>query len=78
MKDIYDIFIPSGNEQESSERLLQKVYRQSQDLLINVGHFYNRKMLYEINKNAIYEHSLIISLISILLFKLNYYKRITA
>ncbi len=74
MKDIYDIFIPSGNEQESSERLLQKVYRQSQDLLINVGHFYNRKMLYEINKNAIYEHSLIISLISILLFKLNYYK----
>lgn len=74
IKEIYDVFIPLKNEQELCKCLLQKVYHQSQNLLISVGHYNNRKMLYEINKYAIFEHCLIISLISILLYKLKYYK----
>ncbi len=74
MKEIYDVFIPLANEQELCKRLLQKVYQQTQDLLLNIGHCYNRKKLSEINKNAVYDHCLTVSLISILLYKLNYYK----
>ena len=74
MKEVYDVFIPLANEQELCTRLLQKICRQAQDLLINIGHFYNRKMLFEINKNAIYDHCLAVSLLSILLFKLDFYK----
>jgi len=74
LKEIYDVFIPLRNEQELCERLLQKVNHQAQDLLISIGHLYNRKRLFETNKNAIYDHCLAISLLSILLYKLNYYK----
>lgn len=74
MREIYDVFIPMDNEQESCRKLLQKLCCQSQDLLINIGHFYNRKELFEINKNAVYDHCLAISLLSILLYKLNIFK----
>jgi len=74
LKEIYDVFIPLTKEQEVCKRLLQKVCQQAQDLLINIGHSYNRKKLFEINRNAVYDHCLMISLLSILLYKLNYYK----
>lgn len=76
IKDIYDIFIPQINEQELCEKILQKACIQSQDLLLGVGHYFNRGKLNKINKNAIYDHCLIISLISILLYKLNICKEV--
>ncbi len=76
LKEIYDIFIPLRNEEELCARLLLKVCRLSQNLMINIGHSYNRKRLFEINKNAIYDHCLAVSLLSILLYKLNYQKEV--
>ncbi|PKM42447.1 MAG: hypothetical protein CVV03_09805 [Firmicutes bacterium HGW-Firmicutes-8] len=75
LKEVYDVFIPSlANEQESCKKLLSKVREHVQGLIINFGHFYNRKELYKINKRAVYDNCLAISLLSILLYKLNYYK----
>jgi hypothetical protein len=74
LKEIYDVFIPLGNKQELYKHLLQKVCQRAQDLMINVGHCYNRKKLFEINKSAVYDHCLAVSLLSILLFKLKYCK----
>lgn len=74
MREVYDVFIATANEKEKCNRLLQKVCQQSQDLLISIGHYYNRKELFVINKNAVYDHCLAVSLLSILLYKLNHYK----
>ena len=74
MREVYDVFIITANEKEQCKRLLLKVCQQSQDLLINIGHYYNRKELFGINKNAIFDHCLAVSLLSILLYKLNQYK----
>lgn len=74
MKEVYDVFISLANEKEQCKGLLLKVCQQSQDLLINIGHYYNRKELFGINKNAVYDHCLAVSLLSIFLFKLNCYK----
>lgn len=74
LKDIYDIFIPLANNQELCKRWLSKICQHTQDLIISIGHYNNRKKLSEINKNAIYDNCLAISLLSILLYKLNFYK----
>lgn len=77
LKEIYEIFIPLSDEKESSKRLLSKIYQHSKNLLINIGHNNNRRELYYIKKssiNAIYDNCLAVSLISILLYKLNYCK----
>jgi len=78
LREIYEIFIPVSDDKESSKRLLSKVYQHSKNLLINIGHFSNRKELYYIKKkglkNAIYDSCLAVSLISILLYKSNCYK----
>ena len=77
LREIYEIFIPLSDEKESSKRILSKVYQHSKNLLINIGHNSNRRELYYIKKgsiNAIYDSCLAVSLISILLYKLNIYK----
>lgn len=77
LKEIYEIFIPLSNEQESARKVLPKVCQHVQDLLINIGHCKNRKEPFQIKKssiNAVYDNCLAISLLSILLYKLNYNK----
>lgn len=77
LREIYEIFVPFSDEKEASKRMLSKVYQHAKNLLINIGHSSNRKELYYVKKgmmNAIYDNCLAVSLISILLYKLSYYK----
>lgn len=74
LKEFYDVFLPNLHNRESYRKLLQQICIQSQDLLISVGHVYNRKKISEINIASIYDHCLAVSLLSILLYKLNIFK----
>jgi len=72
LKDIYNIFISNFNEEQVyCTKLLKIMNHQFKGLMINVGHFYIRKELYKINRNAIYDSCLVVSILSILLYKLN-------